>query len=246
MADGITIAQEGIDVGEALDAQKVLDSRWRYFEIAFERKLVISSITSLTIVTKDIFTHGLGFLPAFDVYDITADEYISDNLYGSDQKIYISGIYIDEDNVSGHEILLRIYNVPITEEYEAPIVKTYASKAIAPSKYGVKITENNDFKQQELSKYGLNTKGKALAIQKTGSQKVNSKFEIVIEHKLGFPPSYLATQVTTDNSVQAVNPDFVPVLASANNQILSFRGAQAALGGTWAYIIFKEPAEVAI
>ena len=247
MADGVTISQQGIPVSEALDAQKVLDSRWLYFEIAYEQRISLDTVPSVSIFNYDIFSHKLGFVPAFDIYNITRDEYMSSGVVANSEKVYFNGPPADNTDYSSTEVLLRVYDVPILEEYEAPISVTLPSKTVVPSKYGVKITENNDFKIQELTKYTLNTKGKALAIQRTGTETADSNNKIIIEHKLGFPPTYLAAEVASDKSyVNALNPSFVPVKSSANTRNLTFTGVQAALTGTWAYIIFKEPAEVAV
>ena len=249
MGDGITISQEGIDVNEALDAQKVLDSRWRYFEIAFEQKVSIRADNPGPTPDTVVFEHNLGFLPAFTCYNITDDKYSGSGfsltevagVYSTPTKI---GFTVGGDFSGSIEALLRIYNVPILEEYEAPIVRTLPSKSIVPSRYGIKITDSGNFGQQELSKYTLNTKGKSLAIQKTGRvATVGGK--ATVTHNLGFPPSYLVTEILS-GYIAPIDPEFIPALSEANKSTITFRGAQAALQGDFAYIIFKEPAEIAI
>lgn len=256
MTNGITISQEGIDVSQALDSQKVLDSRWRYFEIAQEKIVSLGTITSGK--TTEIYSHNLGFLPAFSCYDIATGTYIQGGLRSDKTKIYFDGFFNDTyydppsgtwlPTYSNHKVLLIIYSVPITEEYFAPIEKTLPLKTASPSKVGVKITTSN-FRQQELSKYTLNTQSKSLAIQKTGVVLANSgtNFLAVIQHNIGNPPIYLATQAEPRLTyITAFSPTFVPVISYADGRTLTFRGAQSVLIGTFAYIIFKELADFAI
>jgi hypothetical protein len=252
MTKGIAVTQEGIGISQALDAQKVLDSRWRYFEIAHE-ELLSTAVISFGKVTE-LFNHGLGFLPAFDCYDITSDGYIISDISGglrADRtRIYFDGENGNNINYSNHKVLLRVYNVPITEEYKAPIQKTLPSKTTAPTSVGVKIAPGTtSFNTFELSKFSINTSGKALAIQKTGLVTANSgtNNEAVVVHDLGNPPIFLAAYASpTRQWVSALNPSFIPVLAKANASTLTFSGAQGALSGTLAYIIFKELGEFAI
>ncbi len=247
---GITVSQRGIDVRQATDAQKVLDSRFRYYEIAYEG-IVSVTANPFTGVT-DLYEHKLGFLPAFDCYDITGDRYVlSDNTGGlraSDQKIYFQGRNAPGINYANRRLLLRIYNVPITEEYQAPIEHTFPAKPSAQSGVGIK-SAIDDFRTQELSKYTINTTGKTLSVQKTGLVLANSGTSnlAVIRHDLGYPPTFLSNYADAQRQwVGALNPSFMPVVSSADGSTLTFRGAQSALSGTFAYIIFKELADFTI
>ncbi len=249
MTNGISVVQEGINLPQAHDSQKVLDSRWRYFEIAFEKKISLGIITSGR--TTDIFEHKLGFLPAFDCYNIATGVYIGGTTVGglrsSEDKVYFSGTFTDT-GLSNAEVLMRIYNIPITEEYTAPIDITFPGKTSTPSKMGIKITAS-DFRQQELSKYTLNTQSKSLSIKKTGIAVANSgtNYQAVIRHDIGNPPTYLVAEVDPKLIyITPITPDFVMARSSANGTTLTLSGAQAVLTGSWAYIIFKELADFAI
>lgn len=253
MTKGLAIVQEGIGLDNALDSQKILDSRFRYFEILTEKMLVLPTLVPTT--TQVIYEHNLGFIPAFDVYDTVRDSYISGadtngfGLVSSTTKLYFTGFYLDP-GWSNHQVIIRIYNVPIAEDYSAVIEKTFPAKSGTVSKEGIRIAQGNaDMNDRELSKFSLNTSSKALSIQKTGIATSNSgtNFEAVIQHNLGYPPTYLATYADpAKNWVSTIDPSFVPVKSSADGTNLVFSGAQAALTGSFAYIIFKELGDFAI
>jgi hypothetical protein len=254
MTNGITITQQGIGVDQALDSQRVIDSRWRYFDILYEKKVSLGIIPDWLVDNSDIvlFKHKLGFLPAFDCYNITRGVYMA--TLSSGDCIYTTPLALDPSNgvdYSNTEVLVRVYSVPITEEYSAPISEV-SGKQSPSSKYGVKVLRgdgNSRMNGTELSEYSLNTKGKTLAVQKTGVAVVDNEGLAIIRHNLGFPPTYLTARMEDGgDEIQSLDPDFVPVLSSSRNDDneLVFGGAQGVLTGSFAYVIFKEPAELAI
>lgn len=252
MVNGITVSQSGVGL-EGLDSQKVLDSRWRYWELATEKIISTGQLTDS--VTTDLFNHDLNFVPAFSCYNITTGNYIvtgdiNGGLRADTKKVYFDGFLPSPDTISNSQLLFRVYNVPITQEYTAPIDKTLPGKTTKPSKFGIKITNKpNGMNSNELSDYTLNTSGKALNIQKTGVVVVTSgtNYQAKIDHFIGYPPIFLLTQV--DPQLQWAtnfNPDFVPYKSSADVQSITFQGVQAVMQGTFAYIIFKELADFAV
>ncbi len=251
MASGITISQEGIDVDRALDSQKVLDSGWRYFETAFEVEV---SVGQLNFDVVKLFEHKLGFVPAFDCWNITLGVYVLADDFGglraNKDTIYFDGQDVSNIDHSNCKFLLRVYNVPILEEYEAPIVGTLPVGGSVSSSMGIKIVAlTGSIDHQELSEFTLNTRGKALSIQKTGVAVANAGTSnlAVITHNIGNPPTYLAAFTdATRTWVGAINPDFVPVKSIADGKTLTFSGAQSPLDGQFAYIIFKELADFAL
>lgn len=252
MTKGISASQAGVDISQALDSQKVLDSRWRYFEILAEYRLTLPTIP-FTVGT-DVVYHKAGFLPAFDIYDITRGEFIGSDLTGGPRsntdKIYFQGLDAGGVSRSNHEALIRVYNVPITEEYTAEIDKTFPAKTKTVSKTGIKVTSKSGVMgHNELSEFNLNTQSKALSIQKTGVVTTNSgtNFLAVIRHDIGNPPTFLATRVDpTLQWVAALDPSNIPAVISANSETVTLRGGQAALIGSFAYIIFKELADFSL
>lgn len=256
MTSGIEISQEGIDLSQAQDSQKVLDSRFRYYDIAQESMVTLPTLAN-NGSTQIIYSHNMGFLPAFDVFDTVLQSYISvsstllggSGLLSSTSQIYFKGFYNDA-GWSGHKVLIRVYNVPITDTFVAPIEQTLPSKTSTNTQEGIKIVRGtSDIHDQELSKFALNSTGKSMSIQRTGTGFSNSgtSFHLVIEHDLGHPPTFLlASMDTAGQWVGAVDPSTTLGLATADGVNLTFRGVQSALVGTFAYIIFKDLGDFAI
>lgn len=262
----MTVSQQGVDVNTATDSQKVIDTRWRYMDILVEKKMVVPSFTQPSSVV--LYQHNFGKKYAFSIYVIDSDAYFSDwsqsggpgvndltfsgGVYTDNNAIKISGFFNDSYGISGKNILLRIYNVPITEEYSAPQDVTLAKSISKTSNYGVKIqsrTSHNTLRSNELTDYSLNTQSKALAIHRTGlvAAEVSSNGQATIRHNLGSPPSYMTAFYSVKSGVLgAISPDFVPVRGSANASTITFSGAQAALITWLAYILFKDPADLAL
>lgn len=230
-----------------------MDSRWRYLEIAYEKVIDLPTISGVT----PVFTHGLGFLPAFDCYNITLDRYVNvgditgGGLVSSKDAIYFNGTGAGGNpDYSNTQVLLRVYNLPITDEYLAPIDQTLPSATATPSSEGIRITAGTaDMSEKELSRFSMNTNGKSLAVQRTGLATANSGTNnlAIINHALGYPPTFLAAYADIRLQwVGVINPSSLPASSSADGNNLVLRGGQAALVGTFAYIIFKELADFAL
>jgi hypothetical protein len=266
MIRGIAISQEGVDVTRALDAQKVLDTRWKYLETYKEVEVSVENLAAGANKTVPLFEHGLGFVPFFDCYDITAGAYIAPisysggpnikdwaitaGLVSDKQKVFFFGF--NSTNYTGHKLLITIYNLDAAKEFQAPNVRAGINQVGRRSRYGVKVTQradNDSMRDPELSHFTLNTNGKALAIQKIGTvaADTNTGFNAVVNHGLGNLPIFLSAFMRLDKSlISALNPQFIPVLTTADRNILTFRGAQAALIANLAYIVFKELAEESV
>lgn len=248
MTKGILVTQEGVDVRDAQDSQKVLDSRWKSWELAEELVFTMPQLQQ-TSGFQEIYKHGLTFLPAFDIYDTVLGKYIlgSDNLgaglVSDTNRIGFQGFYSD-DGWSNHKCVLRLFNLDPSQNYTAPIVQTLPSKESTTQSIGIKVLrDNSEMKEGELSHFALNTKSKSLQIQKTGLTTANlgTDFIATIKHALGYPPTYLAAYCDPSRAwISAIDPDFLPVIGSADGDVITFSGAQSALIGTFAYIIFKE------
>lgn len=254
MTKGILITQEGVDVSDAQDAQKVLDTRWKSFEI--EREVVFTMPTLVqSIGLQEIYRHDLGFLPAFDIYDTVLDQYVlSAGSNGAGLVSTLTSIgfqsFYNDNGWSGHKCILRIFNIDPTQEYTAPITQTLPTIGSSKQGIGIKISRGEaDMGEDELSRFSMDTKSKALQIQKTGLVISNSgtNFRAVIKHDLGYPPTYLATYCDINRAwLSAFNPDFLPVFGQSDAVNLSFGGVQSVLVGTLAFIIFKELGDFAV
>jgi len=251
---GISASQEGIDLKVATDAQRVIDSRWRYLDII--KETVISFGDSNPTYPGDrvnLFQHDLGFVPAFDCYNLGMDNYI--NIFADNKYIYHNN-YVsiwDDPTWQNTKAIVRIYNIPIMEEYSAPISQTVLKSKSTPSEYGVKILNPNksgELSNNEMADFSLNTMSKGLAVQKTGTQVADSTqvWGLTITHGLSSPPIFLITSCAMDkSSITAINPNQFDFFGRADQTtIMSFRGVQSTMYGRYAYIIFKELADFAI
>ena len=185
------ISQEGIDVQRAADYQKVLDSRWRFMEVAHEIDLTItvpplsSSVSTEQIV--DIFQHNLGFTPAFhgsflplQTFNPNFDpELIGARIYCNGEKMFFNRHVDAGTPVSAMNIRVKatIYNLPILEAYEAPAEAT-SNVGRVESDIGVRALDGTDSTVDisDSSSYGfsVDTKKKVISINKVVSKWINS------------------------------------------------------------------------
>jgi hypothetical protein len=148
--------------------------------------------------------------------------------------------------------MLRIYNVPVFEEYEAPVELTLGVSKGAKSKFGVRVSrlsEPDNMRNEDLSTFSINTSGKTFAIQKVGTVRVDDAAGTPNEilHKLGTPPNFIVCFADKNKQyVGAINLNFTEFLVRADAQKVTLKGAQAALDTSAAYVILKEFAEAAI
>ncbi len=267
MTNGVSFSQQGIDLKDAQDSQKSLDSRWRYYDLILEKRITFKDLGSFTGLDYLVYEHKLNFLPAYTLYHIATDTYIGgqafsgaasikeqtsiNGLVSDDTKIYFTGFY-DGTAYSGTDVILRIYNVPITEEYRAPTSVASAKSTSMPSTKGVKfLNENNasNISDGELARFSLNTASKSLAIHKTGiaPAETSTNFRATITHNLGAPPNFLVAYTNFKKDlVTPVTYDIIYILAEANAATIVFRGAQSALIANIAYVVFKEFADTAV
>lgn len=184
---GIVISQQGIPVKRAADYQKVLDDRWPFLdivhevEIPVEIRLVASTANSYWSI--EVFTHNLGFLPAFTcrvVSGTTTSDYgegIS-SFVATKTAIYARGFYIPGDTTDfNFRLFIRVYSRDITEGFE---YKTEVPDPISKrdsKKYGARILKegvsSTKFTGDEMSNFSLHNNAKVLGIQQTGVLNLN-------------------------------------------------------------------------
>lgn len=259
MTSGIAISQQGIDIKDAVDAQIILDSRWRYFDIYEEVEVRLGNISNSNSYV--LYEHKLGFVPFFDCYNITNNTYMTEfngqggpsintwsvvgGLMADANKIFYWGVHSGAQ-YANTTVLLRIYNVNSTQEYKAPVVSTQLKQISKPSKYGAKVSglpNKNSMRDPEISHYTLNTQSKSLAIQQIGTavSDINTGYLARVPHGLGVTPTFLVTFMAPDKSmIGAFNPQFVPISSYSNSREMNFGGMQSVLINRISYIIFKE------
>lgn len=270
---GIIVSQQGVDVAIAADYQKVIDSRWRFLDILNEAEGTISHADSGSTKywAEKLLDHNLGYLPAFTFRQKALDlGSLTPAFYGgviiaTTKSIYWRNLYVSGDPTTPIKLnyFLRVFSCDISTEYQAPIDLIVPGNPVQEPDVGVKIlTELGDIRTPELSQFTVNTRGKAFAIQQAGTRVANStnSFTMTILHKLGYPPTYFlarlqsaaefkATTIFTDPIGQDyIFPTLVPAAAriTADTNQIVMKGAQSALQGRFAFLITKEPQELAV
>lgn len=183
---GISVSQSGVPVDIAPDYKKVLDSRWRFLEVAFEVDISFS-LPSMPLGSSyenrriNLFRHGLNFVPGIETTVPPFDNDYS-GWYGGiradDEWVYasvsiIGGSAIPAKTVSG---LVTVYNLPVLENYEAPKeIVSGGSSAIGD--VGVMVLDRSDrsvsLGDNSSTGYSLDTTQKILSIHKHGVANIN-------------------------------------------------------------------------
>lgn len=200
MANGIAITQEGIDVENASDYQKVLDSRWLFFEVAgdFEEAVTIpdlgtptsSGFQRVNIVRHNMTKGGRPFVPAFhsgwkrneafvnsnDSYTYSLSGVAADDTWIYFYRRYISGLIAPAFTLT---VSAKVYNIPILESYLAPA-------EIAPDTFkqdtgiGVRALDGSNATTtvagHASTGYSIDTRKKILSIHKVAQKEVNYQF----------------------------------------------------------------------
>lgn len=264
---GVQISQQGIDVSRAADYQKVLDSNWKFLDIAVEKD-VEATYNNATLSPKliELATHGLGYVPGFEFMVSSSSRTPfdgSDGIYqflrADNQKIYLSVYNTGTYTVKGR---IRVFTVNIMDEYSAP---TYGNNSAAPaasSRYGAKFLDLNkgvgDIEDEDMVPFTLNTRGKQMSIHKHGTKVADSTTgTLTLRHEVGYPPTYMLCRVETKSewpypytypySTDQVSGPLVSAYysAKADPYDIEFKGVQSIISGRFGYVILKDPAEIA-
>lgn len=196
---GIAITQEGIDVGSASDYQKVLDSRWLFMEVGIEIEETItvpdlgtpsvSGFQRVNVARHGRVRGGVNYVPAFhgsykrevDPTPGSDDEYLyyyQSGLYADSEYIYFLREYISGYSAPAFDLTVRakVYNVPILEDYLAPI-------EVAPDSFkqdtgiGVRALDGSDSSVSVTGHsshgFSIDTRKKILSVHKVMQKEVN-------------------------------------------------------------------------
>lgn len=185
------ISQEGIDVERAADYQKVLDSRWRFMEVAHEVDITIVmpalSVSVSTVQRVEVMSHNLGFTPAFhgshlplEAFNTGFDpEFIGAGVYANDKMLYFRRLVDAGTPVAARTVRVKaiIYNLPILEAYNAPVEAT-SNVGRVESDIGVRALDGSDstvnIGDNSSHGFSVDTKKKVLSINKVTTKWINS------------------------------------------------------------------------
>lgn len=187
MADenaGAVFTQSGVPVRGSADYQRVYDSRWRFIELEleydFEVTLPASPVGPVIFEKTTVVKHGLGFVPFFEgtfehiFYD---DDFSQVSLFADKERVFIKRI-ISIDGAISRTITgtVRVYNLPILEEYVAPKgIPQGSSSPRGPA--GVKFLDGNkhgvDIGDNSPVGFSVDSSKKILSIHRHGLVKIN-------------------------------------------------------------------------
>lgn len=276
MADGdsgIIVTQQGVDVRIAADYQKVMDTRWRFLDIALEQEFTVSHADSggTHYWIEKICDHGLGYLPAFYFRTISIDYgglnpgFYNGEIIATKSAVYWRNLYVSGDPTAPIKLKLfvRVFACDISTEYQAPINFIVPASPVQEPDIGIKVLKGTgDIRSTELSNFSIDSQGKALAIQQTGTRSANAgtSFTLTIVHGMGYPPTYFLAPLQSVADFKAhtsfANPLNEPIIRPmtiapiakvfSTSTTLSATGVQSALSGDFAFLITKEPTELAV
>lgn len=272
---GVQISQQGIDISQASDYQKVLDSNWKFLDILDEVDIDITVAPSGIpngFVATPIYRHNLGYLTGYEFrpsskssgLSLTDKELYNQYILGDTKNIYFTFVYTGTQSARlvGR---LRVYNINIAEEYQAPNIPSTTSSVSPTSRYGAKFVDLNrgvsDIDDESMLPFTLNTRGKQLSIHKHGAvtPATTTSLSLEVPHNVGYPPSYLIAKIKNkkdwdsvyaypygdeQETISGLTQTYYLAKPSATSVI--FRSPLSAFTEKHAYIILKDPAEIAL
>ena len=290
MTNGISVAYRGTDISNSSDYSRSIDSRWKFLEVAYEDEYILNlpAIAPGVDSSKgyeqkyDIFAHNLNLYPLIEasveiISGTPASSQSGDGkssfwgrtLYTypfvllSDQNtlsFFPQYFYSTGQNAVTIKIKYRIYNLDVTQEYQAPTVSMPNSNAGTIST-GIKIldgTQSIDVTAKSPEGFSLDTTQKTLAIHMVHTQFMDNTNN-TFTHTVGYPPTYLLIQapsavfsgyatvynIPSRNTV-FVAPTIEPIVrVTAFSNTMTFKGVQSVFQGTYTFIVLKDPAEIA-
>lgn len=221
-----------------------------------------------------VYEHGLGYIPAWEFVPSTSSGGNADifsqgykdmmrYLVADDKAIYLVALYTG--GVTSAVILkgfLRIFALNVMEEYAAPVGPIGPLQPLSSAMYGAKFADPNrgsaKITDEGIYAFSLDTQAKQISVHKHGTVVAAGDGTLTINHGVGYPPTYMLARVNQDDKWGAFygNPfgagketvgPMLPVAVRANTTVdnIVFTGQQSTIAGKFAYVILKDPAEVA-
>lgn len=237
MSEGIKVSEAGVDVSRAADFQLALSTEWPTLKIVKEGTIDVNADGSNSIT---ITSHGLGYAPVFMIldngvaftetgpgtseFDGTPNFHSTkDNLiYNPSVATHYRGYYFIFDYDLG-----KVFAAP--SDHATPQNSTTVSigmKAAGRSK-NIESTDGRD--------YTVNTDYRPWTVHLSGTTQATSD-GFRLDHNLGYVPGALLFSVDSDGNLTPLQ-----ARATANAVSITFRGVQAPLTGTVAYVVLKDP-----
>lgn len=269
---GLQISQRGIPLDRAADYQKVIDDRWPFLDVAFDRDIDISKAdwpVATQWWTIELLRHDLGYIPAYTFRESTSliDSFGNTRVIATKTSVFLRGLFVSGDPTTPIRIIgkLRVFALDITKEFKAPI-RHYAVRPDKDPEYGVKVLKpgNSRISARDMSKFSINTQSKALSVQQTGLVVPRvADGHLIINHDIGYPPTFMiahfeyasawsspyADPTPGENRIKPLDnrTEYGSILAKSRvtTTQLDLADAQSALYDSYGYVIIKDPIEVA-
>lgn len=269
---GIRISQEGISVDRAADYQRVLDDRWPFMDAVVDVQMEINKTewpATEGYWSMELASHDLGYIPAFTCRqeNITTPLFprdVANEIVATKNKVYLRGIFVPGDPTDALRIRcrIRVFAVDITQEFRQEVGQASLGARTSASRYGIRVIDGPGVRLEDtdMTKFRLHNNAKALGIQHTGVRIPDGTngYSVIVDHDLGYPPTYFFAKYRKPEDWSGSwtdpmpNDDYIypmnqaPLgLATSNTFRLQLAGAQGFLTGRFAFLIVKDPIEVA-
>lgn len=255
MTNGFSVVQSGSDVKTAPDYEYVATTRWPILQVIKESKFVLTPGGEFKAL---IHQHNLDYYTPFILLVKRPDGSYSSprppsflgessTLSPNIVKIHRDGLYYDSESITTDiDIYYYIFDYNLEENFDAGAIGVSDTRSTAESHYGIQspnFDKTDSLRPGNLDRDNVNTKGRPLSVHK------NNRFfapgtttPIIIDHNLGYLPTYLFYKELPGGGLYSESG----VRILANNNSLTFRGAQSVLSGHYYYLIAKEPLALAI
>jgi hypothetical protein len=238
---GVKASRQGFDVDTASDKQLAFSSQWPLLPIEAEGT---KSVTASTAYDQTLYTHGLGYVPAFMVwFEISGKRYPISN--GTFLNIWVDDteLHIDDTPASSGTIHWKLFRRDLLKNYDSgTLVSTDATEKDS-SDYGLIVSlPGKSADSTDKRDFSIRSDVRQLMIHKTGyyDDSTNGR---VVTHSLGYQPMYWLYLANTDknpaNSYSlAYQADDFRVFATTSTLTYVYYGFPFFKS---AYIIFKDP-----
>lgn len=168
MADyGLRASQKGYDVQEASDSQLLFSSSWPLLKIEQQGSFNTNDVT----VAETVYTHNLGYKPFFIIYETTdgTSRYATPLFDGTQfgvntTELKFFGSYF---RTGAKTFYYYIFRLPLTTDYEAPIINETDTTRSLIDNYGLKVTkQGEDISSTDMRDYVIHSSCRSPMVHK--------------------------------------------------------------------------------
>lgn len=206
--NGIRVALPGTDVSTAPDYNLVFSSDWPNLKIIDNPMISMPTTPAGNII---IYTHNLGFIPAFIPFiglpntaeltiPLDSINNLAQNILVDTENIYFTG------ETPPANLGLLIFAIDITQPFIAPIINTGSSgPAVNNSnvQYGIRVAKAGyDVANPDVRKFILRSDCRSPMVHAVAPGQVQSPGGYSYTHDLPYNPIFFAYQQNTQGSQQ--------------------------------------------